>query len=383
MTDANARLALRTMITQGGSPDGVNPQACAPYSEEVKAVLAAYEVGGTAKARQVWADLCKVRPELSALVSAESDSHKRRVWTTAELLSTTFPPPLWAVPGLLPVGVSMLGGRPKLGKSWLSLQIAVAVGTAGMVLDQSVESGRVLYLALEDSPRRLQERLLKQQAPAGASISFATSWTPLPDGGLADLQAEIERGGYRLVIVDTLSRALGRADQLDPAEMTVVLGNLQQAAQLCNVAVMLVDHHRKLAGGDGSPIDDILGSTAKAAVADAALGLFREQGKHNATLKVTGRDVEEKELAIQWDQDLCCWQLLGEVGATRKDSFNADVLHAAQELADRRELVTTERIASMLGKDKGNVSRAIGDLLTASKLRKGDKVGREQPYHPV
>ena len=84
-------------------------------------------------------------------------------WTVAELLSTDFPEPPWAVPGIVPVGLSVLAGRPKVGKSWLGLQIAHAVGTGGMALNQRVTAGKVLYLALEDGPRRLKGRLLTER----------------------------------------------------------------------------------------------------------------------------------------------------------------------------------------------------------------------------
>jgi RecA-family ATPase len=70
------------------------------------------------------------------------------------------------VPGLLPVGLVMLAGRPKQGKSWLALQMAVAVGTGGKLLGQDVPEGKTLYLALEDSARRIKSRLESQQAPS-------------------------------------------------------------------------------------------------------------------------------------------------------------------------------------------------------------------------
>src|SRR5262249_9809830 len=72
-----------------------------------------------------------------------------------DILSKHHPDPVWAFRGLIPAGLTMLAGRPKVGKSWLSMQLALAVATGGMTLGQGVEIGRVLYLALEDSERRL------------------------------------------------------------------------------------------------------------------------------------------------------------------------------------------------------------------------------------
>ncbi len=317
------------------------------------------------------------------LEEAATKQEIKTVWTLAELLSTDFPDPQWAVPDLIPVGLSFLAGRPKLGKSWLALQLAHAVGTGGYFLGERVKKGNVLYLALEDSPRRLKSRAEKQRIPGDAAITFATTWRPLPAGGLDDLMIEIAREIYTVIIIDTLSRAVGRADQQDLAEMTSIVGSLQSMSQNNNIAMLMNDHHRKNSGFESSPVDDLLGSTGKAAVADALMGLYREQGKHGATLKITGRDIEEQELALQWDGLLCCWQNLGAAGEVRKDSFNGAVIQAIRELEEMGEIPTTTRIAKHIDARTGHVSRALADLVGNGKIRRGEKVGREQPYSLV
>ena len=73
-------------------------------------------------------------------------TQRRTSWTAAELIAETFPDPVWAVPGVLCEGLNLLAGAPKVGKSWFALD---------------VEQGDALYLALEDPPRRMQDRLGK------------------------------------------------------------------------------------------------------------------------------------------------------------------------------------------------------------------------------
>ncbi len=304
-------------------------------------------------------------------------------WELGELYDTEFPEPKWAVPGLIPVGLSFLAGRPKLGKSWLALQLAQAVATGGVFLGIRVERGRVLYLALEDSPRRLKQRANKQGIPFDADITFLTQFDNLSEGGLSDLQREITEGKYRLVIIDTFSRAIGKADQLDPADMTTVTGNLQRLAMRCDLAILIIDHHRKAGGFESSPIDDLLGATAKAAVIDCALGLYREQGKHEATLKATGRDFQEQELALAWDIEFCCWQSLGDAGDVKADSLKGEVLQAIRNLTEDGVIPTTTRIAKSVHAKMPNVSKALGDLLQAGKIRKGPKQGKEVPYEVI
>ena len=82
---------------------------------------------------------------------------------------------------------------------------------------------------MEDNARRLRERAERQGMNVEATVTFHTAWEPLNRQGLVDLMLALEES-YRFVVIDTLSRALGRADQMDAADMTVLLGSLQQLA---------------------------------------------------------------------------------------------------------------------------------------------------------
>ena len=176
------------------------------------------------------------------------DSHPlvKQLWSVAQLYDTSFPPLRWIVPGVLPTGLGFVSGRPKIGKSYLVMQISGAVATGGVVFGRRVAQGRVFYLALEDTPRRLRDRLLQMGIPRGADIRFATDWPPFSLGGAKDLLQEIG-GGYSVVIVDTFSRAIGRADQMDATAMTLAMSQLHHIAAHEDVALLLVDHHRKSA----------------------------------------------------------------------------------------------------------------------------------------
>lgn len=298
---------------------------------------------------------------------------QRTTWTAAELLAATFPEPRWLVPGLLPEGLTLLAGRPKLGKSWLALQIACAVGTGGHALGQAVASAEVLYLALEDAPRRIQARMRAQCWPATARVRFEFSWPDLVhEGGLGPLQDILTQRGYGLVVVDTLSRA-ARYDQNDVAEATAVLATLQRLALERGAAIVCVDHHRKPAGSAVDLVDDLLGSTAKAATADCLWALYRERGKRGAVLKVTGRDVDDRELAVEWHADTCAWQALGEAGDVARQESRQRVLQA---LADLGGAATTAEIADHLNGDRGNVSRALADLYHAHRVVRDKRDGR-------
>jgi len=302
-------------------------------------------------------------------------------WTVKELYAAEFPPLRWAVRDLIPEGLSALGGRPKIGKSWLALQIACAVGTGGMVLDTKVDKGRVLYLALEDSPRRLQDRCNKMHVPGSADIEFLTRWKSFTDGGMDALMKTVESQEYQLIIVDTLSKIIGRIDQNDLEQTSNVIGDIQSLVNDAQITLLTLDHHRKTNGFEPNPIDDFIGSTGKALPLDGALGLYRQNGKRERLLMATGREIEEKSLALIWDRDTYCWQSLGDADDVKQDSFNGEVIRGIRELMEVGELTTQTKIAKHIGAHSSHVSRALSELVTSGKLIRGEKVGKEQPYH--
>ena len=293
------------------------------------------------------------------------------------ILKTQWPEPVWAIPNLLPAGLAILAGAPKMGKSWLSLQFAAAVGAGGMALGRRCGLGTCLYCALEDSPRRLQDRMKKQLWPAGVLCDFLTVGRfqdeigDLRNGGGRKLANYIEAKEYKLVVIDTLSRALG-GDQNDVAEMTEWLTPLQEMAQELNTAIILVDHHKKMGSGTQDTIADILGSTAKGAMADTVIGLYRERGQPGAKLNITGREIEEMTLNIRMDWQTGCWQL-DDNPLTGLTGDQADLVITLEEIGPS----TLQQICEALGKDftksKGTLYNRLVGLQAKNRVyRSGD-----------
>lgn len=370
-----ARHAIGAML-DGQSPNGVTPAQLDKFGEVYSEMCRAHNSGGTEAARKVFVMYAERDAGITALRAADP-SQQKQGWSVADLYSTEFPAPRYTVPGLLTPGLGTLAARPKTGKSWMGLQIAVAVGIGGTVLNQRVEQGKVLYLALEDSPRRLKERLALQHAPAHADVRFEFGWRPLPKEGTADLIIEIDKHGYTLVIIDTLARALGFVDPNKSAENNVHLGVLQRTAVDRNMTILLIDHQRKNNVGSGDAIDDILGATSKAGVLDVAMGLYRKRGEKTATLKVTGRDIDERELAVDFDRDTGSWKLVGTGSGVRADTIQADILSAIDEHGGE---ATAAQLADWLGKRPNNITRELLELVAKGELVRGDRVGQTVPY---
>lgn len=374
----NARLLVRACLNDAELPD-IAPVDCGDHSEAVAALVEAHAAGGNEAARRVFRAIIGKWPFLQILAAADPQDRKTS-WTARELLTTDFPEPEWIARPYLPRRMGGIIGRPKLGKSWLMLQLAGAVATGGKFLGEDVEQGRVLYLALEDDETRLKDRLQTQRIPQIDDLRFELEWKWMSDGGLADLQMAIEREHYRLVIIDTISRMIGRADQSDIGEMTVIFGNLQRLASVYQIGLLLVDHSRKPMGYRPDPIDDWLGSTGKAGPADLVAGLYKAPDANVANLLIRGRDVGEQDLALEWDAEFCMWQKLGNALTVGRDTVKGSILSAIADLVDDGQLATTTNLADYLDKTQGHISRALSEMVREGLVQKGPKHGRQQPY---
>jgi hypothetical protein len=299
--------------------------------------------------RTVWAELGRVflerlRPQPAPPAAAQSV-------TAVELVRRDLPATVWVVEGLLPQGATILAGRPKGGKSWLALQIALAVAAGGSLPGgHAVAAGEVLYLALEDTQQRLKARLERMLAalamPAPAGLSLVTTWRRLEEGGRDDLLAWLgQHAGARLVVVDTLamlrSRGRGRGYQDDYD----TINELRRLAARFGIALLVVHHVRKAPAHD--PFDAVLGTHGLTGPADTLWLLARSRAEGEAVLHLRGRDVGEQELALSWYGDSGLWTLLGQAEERRLSKERAQVLEVLTQAG--RPLRAPE-VAPLLGK---------------------------------
>jgi len=356
------------------SPNGLDPSATGRWVEAAEAMLTAFQNGGVSGLTKVMPALISDTPDLGVVLASAKQTTRqiKTEWEVDELLDAEFPPLRWIVPNILPEGLTFLAGRPKVGKSFLALQIACSVANGGRVFGEPVERMPVLYIALEDGPRRLQRRLKSIGWRKGTQSKIKTSCENL------DLQSEINQHGYRFIVLDTLSRYLRNTrDQNDIGEMTDAAGELQRIAIDNGISILLIDHHTKPKGTDPNPVDDILGSTGKAAVADCLMGLYRQRGKKGATLAITGRDLEDKKLALEWDSTTQCWQLLGDAEQVESDSVQGAIIRMMEELGGE---TTISEVADCLGRDRGNIAREMSELVARGIVKRGQKAGKKVPY---
>ncbi|TVL91938.1 AAA family ATPase [Streptomyces sp. SAJ15] len=261
-------------------------------------------------------------------VSKLLDSIRDGAWLDGQ----HFPPLRYAVDGLLPEGAALLIGPPKAGKSWLVLDVLLAVASGGRALGALAVGAprRVLYLAMEDGDRRMQDRCrtLLGDDPIPERFHYVTDVEPMLVRPLLD--AFLDRyPDTVLVVVDTLGKVMPPARPGESAYSRDyrVMGHLKGVSDdHPGLSVTVIHHDRKAASEDF--IDSVSGTHGLAGAADTIIVLARKRQSDDAVLKVTGRDVPEEEYALKMRDGV--WTLDG--------STLTDAAAQVRQRADAAEL---------------------------------------------
>ena len=266
------------------------------------------------------------------------------------LMSTILPPIRFVVDRLLPQGLHILAGSPKVGKSWLALWLCLCVAKGEPVWNFPTAQGGVLYLCLEDSWSRIQSRLLDLTDDAPAGLCFATMSERLHTGLVEQIEGFLAgHPDTALVVIDTLQRIRAVGNEANPSASDYRdLGVLKELADRHRIAVLLIHHLRKL--NDEDPMNMISGTTGISGATDTNLVLKKGmRSGSTATLYCTGRDIEYQELTLEFDQDAHVWKLVS--GGEPAEEPHDEVLRALSAfLTERREFTgTATELAEALG----------------------------------
>lgn len=230
------------------------------------------------------------------------------------LMAQEFAPLRFSVDKILPHGLFILAGSPKIGKSWLSLDLCQAVATGGKLWDYQAEQGDVLYLALEDNYHRLQNRL-KQMEVEKLDISrlhMATASFGLQDGLLEQINNFVAaNSGTNLIAIDTLEHIrngeqtsnLYACDYRD-------MNRLREITNRHPLTLLLIHHTRKMY--DPDPLNTISGSTGLIGAVDGVFVLEKaKRTGDGAKLTIANRDTEGFCFNLRFDKEVCRWEFVG------------------------------------------------------------------------
>ncbi|MBC7636311.1 MAG: AAA family ATPase [Acetobacteraceae bacterium] len=308
----------------------------------------------------------RVRPRAAPVV------HKFGSLTATALGVKVFEPVRYVIPGLLPEGLTLLAGKPKFGKSYAALDMCIAVATGGKALGTiRCDGGDVLYCALEDGERRLQDRL-RAMLPLGDDMPerlFIETVANRLDGGLIDdLRGWIaDHSGARLIVLDTLARikpeSSGKATLYDEdARGITPLHELTRDHP--GVAVVIIHHTRKMEADDC--FDTISGSTGLTGICDTLMVLARHG--EGAKLSGQGRDIEGYEKALARNSVTGSWRITGDAKELAKTGERQALLDVLTE-ADG-EALRTSTIAKAAGVSESSASHRLKSLLKEGLVAK-------------
>jgi len=225
--------------------------------------------------------------------------------TAEELQNKGFKNTEFIVPHILPVGLTIFMGAPKKGKSWLLLLMADAITSEHEIFSFKPQKVPVLYFTLEDSVKRIKYRMskLKGELVPGAvknPWSKDLKFCEKPANGNSDIVKGIRETGARVVIIDTMAAYYTDIkDGNDYHETTRLTRQLKEIAENYQVSIICVTHTKKNETENADWTAGIMGSQGWVGAADSLMRLNRKENK--GTLLVTGRDIQDKNLHLIFD----------------------------------------------------------------------------------
>lgn len=228
------------------------------------------------------------------------------------LMDMRINPISFCIDSLLPQGVSLLCGAPKIGKSWLVLDWCVRIAKGEEVWNFKTTKGTTLYLCLEDNLSRIQQRLNEITDEVPNNVFFATSSCSLSDGLAEQIESFVaEHKDTVLVVIDTFQMIRSKNKDTTYANDYQEIEELKRLADNLKISLLLVHHLRKQ--GDNDPLNKISGTTGISGAVDTTFILDKsKRSQNNATMICTGRDIEYRELELNFLKDNHMWNLVSD-----------------------------------------------------------------------
>lgn len=241
-----------------------------------------------------------------------------KIYSSEYIMNTPMKPIEYCVDGLISQGLFVLAGAPKVGKSWLALDMCLSIAKGEKVLGKETLCGHAVYLGLEDSLIRLQNRLYELTDEPSDNLNFAIMAESISNGLPEQIEYCRKRfDDLKIVVIDTLQKVRNESESSyssDYKELSV----LKSLADKLGIAIVLVHHTRKCS--DGDPFNMISGSTGLSGCVDGSMVLIEsKRGSRKAKLYCVGRDIENQEINVVFESSR--WKVSDEIKNIEPDYF--------------------------------------------------------------
>ncbi len=239
-------------------------------------------------------------------------------------------PPKFIISEIMPTGLHMLAGSPKVGKSWLVLWLCDQIAKGEKVWEYDTLKSNVLYLSLEDTYDRLHHRLASITEQSTENVNLAIKSFSIETGLISQLEDYMkDNPSTSLIAIDTFQLVRGDENRISYANDYQEISKLKQFADKYNIAVLLVHHLRKMQ--DNDPVNMISGSTGVTGGSDNVYVLAKDKRLDNtATLSITGRDVPDMAFKLEFDRENNVWDFVDHI--TEEEDSTKELLYTIETL---------------------------------------------------
>ncbi len=270
---------------------------------------------------------------------------------------------------LLPQGLHLLAGAPKIGKSWLALWLCLRVAQGEPLWNFSTKTvAKFCTSVWRTAFQRIQSRLFDFTEDAPPSLHFAVMSEQLHSGLVHQIERFLrEHPATGLVVIDTLQRIRTAGNEINPyASDYRDIGVLKALADRHRIAVLLIHHLRKLS--DEDPMNMISGTTGLSGATDSNFVLRRSKRENTATLYCTGRDISYRELSLEFDGESHVWNLLSDDCGEAEQSCGQILFLLSTLLRERPEICAPAK--ALLEKIDPDGTEGLTPNSFSHKLRK-------------
>jgi hypothetical protein len=302
-------------------------------------------------------------------VTEPSTTEKKKLYFTFEEIDKMETSEIsWAIPDLLPQGLTVLAGAPKMGKSFLVQQLSCSIATGGVAISKfPTIQGSILHLALEDPIQRFRKRMQDQHKPGEPSPNqFGVFANEYPEGkqGIAEIRRWCDQAiNPKMVVIDTLARFNGdtgsSGNQTLYTSDSQTMAHFHSIARDYKIAVVVVHHLRKAEASD--PMNQVSGSAGVTGPADLVWVFSRKSRETmKAKLQAMGKDLSDATYQLSWDGKYSQWVCDDYENVEQMQSVHSLVRAFFANCGSRK--VTANELADDIGKSRSHVAKALKEL---------------------